>query len=67
MAKVILEIDSCSKCPFFKEGPMESTDGWDRGCDWLCTKTGKDKVIAGFVEWHEKPKVPDWCPIRVVE
>jgi len=58
-----LEITSCKQCPFFKEGDRETTDGFDSGNDWLCTK--KNKLIAGFVEWHEvsKIEVPKWCPI----
>lgn len=57
-------ITSCKECPHFKEGPMESTDGFDSGNDWICRKA--NKVIAGFVEWHEvsKTKIPDWCPIK---
>lgn len=63
--KITLEISTCQECPFFKKGPDESTDGWDRGNDWMCG--AKDnKVISGFVEWHEKNKIPipDWCPAR---
>jgi hypothetical protein len=58
-----IKITSCRKCPFFKEGPNETTDGWDRGNDWICT--AKDnKIIRGFVEWHEveKIEIPEWCP-----
>jgi len=64
MTKITLEIKSCKQCPFFKEGPDETTDGWDRGNDWICTS--KNKKIAGFVEWHEvdKTPIPDWCPAR---
>ncbi len=65
MPKITIEISSCKQCPFFKEGPRESTDGWDSGHDWICTS--KDKIIAGFVEWHEEKKVPipEWCPAKV--
>lgn len=61
---VLLEITSCSKCPNFKRGNSYSTDGFDRGEDWFCTKMD-DKMIAGFVEWRDDPKIPDWCPIQV--
>lgn len=65
MTKINIEISSCRQCPFFKEGPPESTDGFDRGHDWIC-KAMDNKLIAGFVEWHEEDKtpVPEWCPAR---
>lgn len=63
--KIELEIKTCRQCPFWKEGFPQSTDGFDRGNDWLCAK--QNKIIAGFVEWHEVDKipVPDWCPSQV--
>lgn len=65
MTKITIDIASCKQCPFFKEGPLQSTDGWDRGHDWFC-KAKDNKQIAGFVEWHEEDKtpIPDWCPAR---
>lgn len=58
-------ITSCRQCPFFKEGDAQSTDGFDRGHDWICKKKN-GKKIAGFVEWHEvdKIEIPNWCPIK---
>lgn len=63
--KIELEISSCSDCPFWKRGNRQSTDGFDEGYDWTCTKA--NKMIAGFVEWHEvnKVEIPKWCPIKV--
>ena len=61
--KVQLEIKSCKECPFFKEGPTESTDGFDSGNDWICKK--KNKKIAGFVEWRDKIEIPEWCPVKI--
>ena len=65
MKTLAIEIKSCRDCPFWKEGPRESTDGFDSGHDWFCTKGKKDKRIAGFVEWHkvDKIEIPDWCPL----
>ena len=65
--KILTEIKSCKSCPFFEEGPYESTDGFDGGNDWFCTHGSKKRIIAGFVEWHEvsKTEVPEWCPIAV--
>lgn len=58
-----IQISSCKKCPFFKMGLSQTTDGWDRGHDWICTAKD-DKLIMGFVEWHEEDKIeiPSWCP-----
>jgi len=61
--KIILDINSCRECPFFKITGTSSTDGFDRGEEWFCSKA--EKQIATFVEWHEKPKIPEWCPIKV--
>jgi hypothetical protein len=63
--KIELDINSCKQCPFWKEGPYQSTDGFDHGYDWICTKA--NKTIAGFVEWHEvnKIKIPEWCPVKI--
>lgn len=61
--KIQLEITSCKQCPFWKEGPRESTDGWDSGNDWNCTKA--NKLIAGFVEWYDKIEIPKWCPVKI--
>lgn len=67
--KAYIEISSCKNCPFKKETNFFSSDGWDRMCDWVCTKNqeGEAKKIQGGVEWHEedKIKVPDWCPISL--
>lgn len=62
---VVLTLNSCKDCPFFKISDQYSSDSWDRMEDWHCTKS--DRKIAGAVEWHEekKIKIPDWCPISV--
>lgn len=59
---VKITIGSCQECPHFKITGTSSTDGFDRGDDWHCTKA--DRQIAGFVEWHEHPAIPGWCPFR---
>lgn len=63
MAKIIISIETCQSCPHFKQGPRESTDGFDSGYDWFCGAMS-NKRIQGFVEWHEESKVPipKWCP-----
>lgn len=62
------KIASCKQCPFLEEGPRHSTDGFDSGNDWICKhEKTKNKMIAGFVEWHEvnTTPIPDWCPIKI--
>jgi len=65
MAKGI-PVAHCSKCPYKDETNHWSSDGWDRMCDWVCTKVGDEpRKIQGAVEWHEESKIPlpDWCPL----
>ena len=61
--KIVIDISSCRECPHFKITGTYSTDGFDSGDDWHCTKA--DKAIAGFVEWTEKPAIPEWCPAKL--
>ena len=51
--KAYIEISSCKDCPFKKETNHWSSDGWDRMCDWVCTKEN-NKTIQGSVEWFEE-------------
>lgn len=60
--KITIDIDSCVDCPHFKITNVSSTDGFDSGEDWHCTKA--DKQIASFVEWTDKPEIPEWCPFK---
>lgn len=64
MAKIIIEIENCEKCPFFEKINPWSTDGFDFMIDWYCKKS--DKTIQKSVEWHEEKniKIPDWCLIK---
>jgi len=61
----VLEITSCSSCPFFERRRMFTEDSWEEAYDWFCKKSN-GKKIAGYVEWHEAPKiqVPDWCKLK---
>lgn len=63
--KIIIDISSCKECPFFAITGTTSTDGFDSGDDWYCKK--QQRSIATFVEWHEKPEIPKWCPIKLDE
>ena len=63
MTTATLTITKCGECPHHKVGNSYSIDGWDRGEDWTCGKTGKP--LAGFVERpsDEPHEVPTWCPL----
>ena len=65
MSKVVLHIEKCQDCPHLEIGMSYSLDGFDRGSDWTCKKTGKE--VASFVEWPSQApkKIPSWCPLRV--
>ncbi len=55
----------CKDCAFKKETNHWSSDGWDRMCDWVCSKSDSpNKKIAGSVEWHDKIETPKWCPMK---
>ena len=28
---------------------------------------GKLRYIAGYVEWHDKTPIPEWCPCKIEE
>lgn len=60
--EIILKINSCQDCPNLQKTLMYTMDGWDSGCDWLCSEM-YDRRIATFVEWRDSPEIPDWCPI----
>ena len=61
----VLEMKRCVDCPFFERKRFYTADSWEEAYDWFCNKA-KGKKIAGYVEWHEAPKIeiPDWCPLR---
>jgi hypothetical protein len=67
MPKIVIEIENCKGCPYFYTDNQRSSDGWDRMEDWNCKK--EKRKIEGAVEWHEesKIKIPNWCPIVVIE
>jgi hypothetical protein len=64
MARIVIEIENCKQCPYFKTDTPWTSDGFDFMEDWICTK--ENKTIQGAVEWHEesKIKIPDWCQIQ---
>lgn len=63
MTKIVLNIETCKGCPFFKEERFYTEDSFDLAYDWFCQK--KSKKIAGYVSWNEdnSVKVPSWCPL----
>ncbi len=50
--KIVLDINSCRACPFFKTESQWASGGRHRMEDWLCTKI--NRKIQGGVEWHEE-------------
>lgn len=63
MTEIKIEIKSCADCPFVDIKRVYTSDNFERPDKWTCTKN--NTVISGFVEWHDKIPVPDWCPARV--
>lgn len=62
--EIKIEIKKCSECPFFKEERVYTADSFEIPFDWFCKKAHGRK-IAGYVEWHDKIAIPDWCPCRI--
>ena len=75
MTKIIIELETCSKCPHFECTGAYTADSWERPENWWCqhpdvlnSELGEvHKKIAGYVEWTDKIAIPDWCPIAVKE
>jgi predicted Zn-ribbon and HTH transcriptional regulator len=61
--EIKIEIKDCSECPFFKEERVYTEDSFEMPFDWYCNKA-HGKKIAGYVEWHDKIAIPDWCPCK---
>jgi hypothetical protein len=40
-----------------------TADSFEMPFEWKCVKAD-NRVIAGYVEWHDKVKIPDWCPCK---
>lgn len=61
---MLIEIESCAECSHHTISPTRTEDSFEYAEDWYCKLAKKE--IASWVCWTEpKPKVPDWCPLRV--
>jgi hypothetical protein len=64
MAKLLIEIDKCNKCPFVKCEGVYTQDSFECECNYKCGKN--NRTIATYIEYNrEMPEVPNWCPIKV--
>lgn len=63
MVKIAIDIENCSQCPFIKKERHYTADSFEMAFDWFC-EAEDNKIIAGYVEWHEEKKtpIPTWCP-----
>ena len=66
MPEIKINIKNCSECPYFKEERMYTADSFEMPFDWFCKKAN-GKKIAGYVEWHDKVAIPDWCPCKITD
>ena len=66
MAKIFIEIQDCTDCPFCKERPVPTPDSWDTISDYFCTAANY-RMIEEYVDWYEHVTIPEWCPQRVKE
>ena len=71
MTKIILDIKDCSSCPFHTTSPYPTSDSFERPEYWWChhndaLREGEGRrEVAGYVEWHDKTPIPNWCPVKV--
>jgi hypothetical protein len=61
--EIKIDIKDCSECPHFESERVYTADSFETPFKWTCTKAKRQ--IAGFVEWHDKIKIPDWCPGKI--
>jgi hypothetical protein len=59
----VIHVRKCGECPHVEKGRTYSLDGFDRGSDWTCSKTGTQ--VGVFIERaSEEPKqLPPNCPL----
>ena len=58
--KIVIEIENCSYCPFYK------LDWAEYGYNIHCG--AKKRLIKANVEYKsEMPEIPEWCPCRLEE
>jgi hypothetical protein len=60
-----LVIEKCSQCSHCEIERMYTSDSWEEAYNWFCNKDEKKIKIQGYIEWHDKVEVPEWCPLRV--
>jgi len=61
--EIKIDIKNCSECPHFESERVYTADSFEMPFEWKCVKAD-NRVIAGYVEWHDKVKIPDWCPCK---
>jgi hypothetical protein len=62
--EIKINIKDCSHCPHFESERVYTADSFEMPFEWKCIKAD-NRVISSFVEWHDKVKIPDWCPCRI--
>ena len=70
MTKIIIDIKDCRECPFHYTTPYPTSDSWERAQNCFCKHDDvqhckQDKLVSGYIEWHDKVPIPFWCPIAV--
>lgn len=61
--EIKIKIKDCSECPFWKSERVYTADSFEMPFKWTCKKAKRQ--IAGFVEWHDKTPIPEWCPCKI--
>lgn len=60
----LLEVYSCTDCPFLKREKHRSTGVYDQLTNWICYHKDR-KAIAEAMEVWAAPPIPEWCRLAV--
>jgi hypothetical protein len=62
---VFLQISSCDQCPNLMQAPHRTEDWFEIVNEWKCRAADGKRITLH--EAFDKPAIPEWCPLRVVE
>lgn len=65
MAKIVIEIDSCEKCPYSKVSKVYTRDSFENVRKVNCSVLDVD--VYKYLDWYDKAPVPEFCPKRLEE
>lgn len=61
--KIAVEVTSCRDCPHLYKERVYTADSFEYVEKFTCK--ANNRVISGYVEWHDKLEIPKWCPAKI--